>query len=146
MTAQQLNDHARFVTGLKIQDCQALCLILIGMHMNILPSSPAGSGAGWATKQDLEEIKEQLNKIMSAVTDFAAKVQKSFDQLSNDLDGITAEIKTLNDTIQTLQNSPGTLGPADQAALDDIAAKSAALATKADALVVPPVPTPPTGA
>ena len=85
-------------------------------------------------------LVQKMEKLMSQVTDFAAKVQTSLDKLSTDLDSVTTEIAALNTSIQTLQNSQGVLGPSDQAALDDIAAKSAALASKADALVVPPLP------
>lgn len=88
-------------------------------------------------------ILERLNKIMSAVTDFAAKAQAALDKTSADLDSIVTDIKTLNDKITALQNSPGTLSPADQAALDAIQASAAALQTKADGVVPPVLPTPP---
>ena len=79
---------------------------------------------------------------MSAVTDFAATVQKNFDALSADIDSIQAGITNLDTLIQGFQNSPGTLSAADQAALDAISANSAALVTKANAInVTPPVPT-----
>ena len=78
---------------------------------------------------------------MSVVTDFAAKVQASFDKVSADLDSITAGIANLDALITAFQNSPGTLTPADQTALDGIQAASQALVAKADAVsVVPPVP------
>ena len=78
---------------------------------------------------------------MSQVSDFAAKVQTAFDKVNADLDVITAGIAALDAAIVAFQNSPGTLSAADQAALDDIQAKSAALVAKADAVnVVPPVP------
>lgn len=79
---------------------------------------------------------------MQAIDDFAAAVQANFDKLSGDLDTITTGIAALDKMIQDLQNGPGTLGPADQATLDKIAAASAALAAKADAVNVNP-PTPP---
>ena len=69
---------------------------------------------------------------MSAISDFAAKVNANFKTLND-------EIQALDDKIVALQNSPGTLTPEDQKALDDIVASSAALVTKG-AAVVPPVP------
>lgn len=81
---------------------------------------------------------------MKAIDDFVAKVQASNDKISADLDGIKTEIADLNQKIQDLQNSTGTLSATDQAALDTISTNSQALADKADALVVPAVPTPPT--
>jgi outer membrane murein-binding lipoprotein Lpp len=92
-----------------------------------------------------QNLNNKLEQIMSQITDFAAKCQASLDKVSGDLDSITTDIAALNTLIQTLQNSPGTLGPADQAALDTIATNAAALATKADGVVppvLPPVPTP----
>lgn len=80
---------------------------------------------------------------MSKISDVADKVQANFDKLSGDLDEINKEIQAQNTRIQDLQNSPGTLDPVDEARLDVIASKSAELAAKADALVIPPVPAAP---
>ena len=80
----------------------------------------------------LEAIEGKVNQLMSQVTDFAAKVQANFDVL-------TAKIQALDTLIQNFQNSPGTLSATDQAALDKIAAESAALVTAADA-PLPPAP------
>jgi hypothetical protein len=79
-------------------------------------------------------IKEQGAKIMSQITDFAAKVETNFA-------GIKAGIQALDDKITALQNSPGTLSASDQAALDAIVADSGALVTAANTLpsVAPPV-------
>ena len=81
---------------------------------------------------------------MSKVTDFAAAVQTAFDKVSTDLDKIVAGIAALDAAITAFQNSPGTLSAEDQAALDDIQAKSQALVAKADAVDVT-APTPPAG-
>lgn len=72
---------------------------------------------------------------MSAVSDFAAKVNANFAQ-------IQAGIASLDAQIQAFQNSPGTLSADDQAALDAISAQSATLAAAAQAPVTPPVTTP----
>lgn len=72
---------------------------------------------------------------MSQVTDFAAKVETNFAS-------IKSGIQALDDKIVAFQNSPGVLSPEDQAALDQIVADSAALATAANAVVPPVVPAP----
>lgn len=90
----------------------------------------------WATKND-------IIKLMSKISDFATAVQANFDKVSTDLDSISTDIKALNDLITQLQNSPGTITPADQALLDQVQAAAAALQTKADAAVPAPLPTPP---
>lgn len=87
-----------------------------------------------------KHINERLNKMASAIQDFAAKVQANFDKTTADLDGISTEISDLNAKIVALQNSPGTISAEDQAALDAIVAASARVTSKADALVLPPVP------
>ena len=61
---------------------------------------------------------------MSAVTDFAAKVESNFAT-------IKAGIQALDDKINAFNNSPGVLSPADQAALDSIVSDSADLAQRA---------------
>lgn len=102
-------------------------------------------GDSWALFQlfeQNEQLAQKIHILMSAVTDFAATVQKNFDALSADIDSIQAGITNLDTLIQGFQNSPGTLSAADQAALDAISANSAALVTKANAInVTPPVPT-----
>ena len=62
---------------------------------------------------------------MSALSDELAQVKSS-------LDTIQTGVTSLDAKIQALQNSPGTLGPADQTALDAIATESAALAKQAN--------------
>ena len=96
---------------------------------------------GVATKQDLKETE---NKIMSAITDWAAKEQADLDTISATLDGIVAGVAALDTLITNLQNSPGTLSAADQAALDAIQAASKTLVTKSGAIsTAPPTVTPP---
>lgn len=70
--------------------------------------------------------------IMSQISDFAATVNGNFAS-------IKTGIQALDDKITAFQNSPGTLSPSDQAALDDIVATSATLAAAANA-AVPPAP------
>jgi hypothetical protein len=66
------------------------------------------------------------------------------DQQDTAVDGLTADVKFLNDTIATLQNSPGTLTPADQASLDALQARGKTIADKLSALDALTNPTPPT--
>lgn len=86
-------------------------------------------------------IAEMENKIMSAISDFAAK-QNAFNArqaeaqqaVTEGLADLTGDIQTLNDKITELQNSPGQVTPEDQALLDGIVAQSEANAAKAEAL------------
>ena len=99
------------------------------------------STQGLATKKDLETLGD---KIMSVLSDFAAK-QKSFNErIGAAIDGISTDIEALNAKITELQNSPGAITPEDQAALDAIQAAGEALAAKTEALdsMNPPNPPP----
>jgi len=93
---------------------------------------------------ELERLGRKVEHVMSKITDFSTAVKASFDKVSGDLDSISTDIQVLNDKITALQNSPGTLTPEDQAALDDIQAGAVALAAKADAAVPAPLPPAPT--
>ncbi len=95
----------------------------------------------FATKQDLET---STNKIMSAISDFAAKQTAFNDRLDAAISGLQGDIKTLNDLIEKLQTTPGPISPEDQATLDQLESRGDALATKLEALdsqTPPPVPT-----
>jgi hypothetical protein len=82
-----------------------------------------------------KQVLQQGATTMSAVTDFAAKVEANFAATK-------AGIQALDDKITALQNSPGTLSASDQAALDAIVADSAALVTQTNALPPTVVPVP----
>lgn len=88
-----------------------------------------------ATKRDIEQATKQ---IMSAITDWAAQEQADLDKIKATLEGIVAGISALDKLITDLQNSPGTLSPEDQAALDAIKSASDALVTQSAAIVVTP--------
>ena len=81
---------------------------------------------------------------MSVITDWAAQEQADLSAISNTLDTVVAGIAALDTLITNLQNSPGTLSAADQAALDSIQAASKALVAKSSAISVTPPTTPPT--
>lgn len=83
----------------------------------------------------------EMEKIMSVLSDQLGAVQSTLDGLSTKIDAIGTGIQALDDLITKFQNSPGTLGAADQAALDAIQKASTALVAKVDALnVAPPAP------
>jgi hypothetical protein len=96
----------------------------------------------------LREIKNLLSfsitmekNVMSKLTDWAAEEQADLTAISNTLDQVVTGIAALDVLITQFQNSPGTLAPGDQAALDGIQAASKALVTKSAAIsVTPPVP------
>lgn len=89
--------------------------------------------------REKQEINDKLDKIMSAITDFQAKVQTTLDKVSADLDSLSGDITALAAQIVALNNSQGTLSASDQAALDSIQTAATALQNKADNIVVPPV-------
>lgn len=82
----------------------------------------------------LDRIEQKQDCIMSAISDFADKVKTSYTAIGNAVDGLTGDIKTLNDKITALQNSAGAITPEDQAILDDIEAQAGAVAAKLSAL------------
>jgi hypothetical protein len=84
-----------------------------------------------ATKQDLKETEKN---IMEAIQSFATKVKDSFTKLGIAVDGVVVDVKDLKDQIAAFNNSPGTLSPDDQAALDEIAATADTLANKVSGL------------
>jgi len=95
------------------------------------------------TKEILHRIAETERKIMSAISDFAAK-QKAFnDRQDAAVTGLQGDVKSLNDKIEELQNSPGGITPEDQALLDELEARGEAIATKLEALDALTPPTPP---
>jgi len=102
----------------------------------------------FALRRLVREIKHAAHhlkeKIMSAISDFAAKQNAFEDELDTAVADITNEIKTLNDLVASLQNSAGTVTPADQALLDQIQTRTQGLVAKVKALDTispPPAPT-----
>lgn len=80
---------------------------------------------------------------MSAVSDFAAKVNAFNDRVDAAITGISGDIDALNAKILELQNTSGAITPEDQALLDAIQARGEAVATKLEALDAMTAPTPP---
>lgn len=78
---------------------------------------------------------------MSAISDYTDKVNAAFDSIGADVDtavssigGVQTDVTFLKDTITKLNNSPGSITPADQALLDAAAARATALQTKVAAV------------
>jgi len=106
----------------------------------------------------LKRLAEIERNIMSKITEFAA-AQKAFnerqataiDKVVTSVEGITGDLKTLNDKIEALQNSQGEVTPEDQVLLDELQTAGSELATKLEtvstaleALDAQTPPTPPT--
>lgn len=84
-----------------------------------------------ATIDSFNQLGEQ---IMSAITEYAARAKEHNDRVAKALDGLAADIAKLNDSIASIQNSPGSLSAEDQAALDSAEAAAKSLAEKAEGL------------
>jgi len=94
-----------------------------------------------ATKYDLET---STNKIMSAISDFAAKLSAFQDRQDTAISDLQADVDNLTKQIAALQATQGAITPEDQALLDGIQARAAAVSDKLDALdalTPPPAPT-----
>lgn len=96
---------------------------------------------GLATKRDLDRMEERL---MTKIEEFA-EAQNSYNaRIDAAVEGLSADIKALNDKITELQNNPGAISPSDQKLLDDIQLRSESIATKLEVLdalqETPPVP------
>lgn len=90
------------------------------------------------TKQDLRQWKEE---IMSAISDYAAKVDTAFaeigtnvETLQGSIENVSKDVAGLKALIDKLQNSPGSITPEDQATLDKAQAAADALAAKVKAV------------
>ncbi len=84
-----------------------------------------------------------MEKIMSAISDFADKMKAHNDKVDAAVSGISGDLDNLKAQITALQNSQGQITPADQALLDGIEAKAGSIADKVSALddlTPPPVP------
>lgn len=107
-------------------------------------TDPATERTLTAILNTLQIIKGQGESIMTAISDFAAKQTAFNNRVGASIDGIVADVKSLNDKITELQNSAGTVTPEDQALIDDLQAKGEALAARAEALDAQTPPVPPT--
>ncbi len=74
---------------------------------------------------------------MSAIQDYAARVDAAFTAIGGSVDsivtsvaGVTGDVQRLKDLITQLQNSAGTVTPEDQALLDKTEAAANSLSTR----------------
>lgn len=79
---------------------------------------------------------------MTAVQDFVTKQNAFNDRMDAAIADLVGDVKSLNDTIATLQNSSGAITPEDQASLDALQARAETITGKLEALdaLTPPAP------
>ena len=87
-----------------------------------------------------ERLIAQGEKIMSAISEFAAKQTEHNNRLSAAIEGIVGDIAALNAKIEELKTTPE-----DQALLNELGTQGEALAAKAEALDALTPPAPPVG-
>ncbi len=92
-----------------------------------------------AVWNDLWQFKKT---IMSAISDFAAKQDAHNDAIDTAITGLQGDVQGLKDEIAKLQASSGTVTAEDQASLDRLETRAAAISDKLAALdaLTPPVP------
>jgi prefoldin subunit 5 len=71
---------------------------------------------------------------MSAISEFGGRVVAQFTAIDAAIAGIRADVTFLKTKIEELQNSAGQITPADQAILDELEQRAAALSVKVAAL------------
>lgn len=92
---------------------------------------------GWALFflfERIELLAQQLHTIMSAISEFAARMQAFTDRQDAAVADLQADVQNLTDQIAALQNSAGQITAEDQALLDGIQARASAVSDKLDAL------------
>ncbi len=91
----------------------------------------------------IQQILINQEKIMSAISDFAAKMNDHNNQVDAAIEGLTGDVGSLKDQITALQNSAGQITPEDQASLDAIEKRAQGISDKLEALDALTPPTPP---
>lgn len=94
----------------------------------------------------LLKILQNQEKIMSAISEYAAKQNVHNDKMDTAIADLIVDVKSLNDKIAELQNTAGQVTQEDQALLDALEVRGASIADKLDALdaqTPPPVPAAP---
>lgn len=99
------------------------------------------SQKGLATRKDL---KKAVNKIMSAISDFAAAQSEFFNRVDTAVTGLQSDVTELKTLIEQLQASAGQISPEDQALLDQLQTRANTIASNLEALdaMTPPPGTP----
>jgi len=92
----------------------------------------------------IEDLSRQLKKIMSVISDFAAKVNAFNDRIDTAVTDLQGDVDNLTKQIAALQASAGQITAEDQALLDGIQARVGTIADKLDALdaLTPPAAPP----
>jgi peptidoglycan hydrolase CwlO-like protein len=87
-------------------------------------------------------LSERINRVMSAISDFSAKVTAFFDRQDTAITDLQGDVDNLQKQIAALQNSAGQITPEDQALLDAITTRAQTVSDKLDALdqLTPPAP------
>lgn len=77
-----------------------------------------------------------------AIGAYVAAQNATNDLIDAAIEGLTGDVKFLNDTITQLQNSPGQITPADQGLLDSLQSRAQTIQGKLAALdaITPPAP------
>lgn len=101
---------------------------------------------------ELRDIKETLaqlltleTKIMTVISDFAAKQNAFNARMDASIQGLTGDVAELNRKIQELQNTSGVITPEDQALLNDLEQRGEAIAQRLEAMDAERPPAPPVG-
>jgi predicted nucleic acid-binding Zn-ribbon protein len=105
-----------------------------------------------ASAGEMDEIRKALahititgERIMSAISDFAAKQQQFNSRMDTAVEGLTGDVAELNRKIQELQQTPGAITPEDQNLLDELQQRGELIAQKLEALDSMTPPPPPAG-
>lgn len=91
----------------------------------------------------LWHIHAQGVTIMSAISDFAVKQGAFNARLSAAIDGVSADVASLNAKIEELKNTPGEMTIEDQALLGQLQEQGEAIAARLETLDSLTPPTPP---
>jgi ABC-type transporter Mla subunit MlaD len=95
-----------------------------------MSSSPTLSGI----QKHLNIIKDRIENMASKIQEFAAKQTEFNSRLETAIEGVTADVTELKETIEQLQSTSGEINAEDQALLDSLSEKAEAAVTKLEAL------------
>ncbi len=98
-------------------------LIIVGALYLICHHAVWKPSHGGITKLGSKEYQ----KIMSAITEFAARQSAALDQIKKNNDAVLAQVADLQKQVADLKTQSATLSPEDQATLDAVDAKAQAL-------------------